>query len=62
MGKSGKGSTVYHTRGDEIFEVYLEDLLDPVPTEVVVGRLLRIYYNFEQIITMWLFICFLGKK
>ena len=49
MDKSGKGSTVYYTRGDEIYEVYLEDFLDPFPTpkEVVVG-LSRIYYNFEQ--------------
>ena len=41
MGKSGKGSTFYHTqRSYEIFEVCLEDLLDSVPTpkEVVVGQ------------------------
>ena len=49
MGKSGKGSTVYHTQGDEIYEVYLEELLDPVPIpkEVAVGQSL-IFYNFEQ--------------
>ena len=43
MGKSGKGSTVYHTQSDEIYEVSLEDLLNPVPTpkEVVVGHVLK---------------------
>ena len=49
MDKSGKGSHSLLHSGDEIYEVYLEDFLDPFPTpkEVVVG-LSRIYYNFEQ--------------